>query len=98
MTHPLQELFAKVLRACLVYEEEAGRRYWRCRICSAEGSSPQHTSTCELAAYERELHASTELGIIWWNRLTERERAHWLQLTGSATPADAWAAFKARGP
>jgi hypothetical protein len=38
------------------------------------------------------------LGMTWWNRLTERERAEWLRRAGSAIPADAWAAFKAYKP
>jgi hypothetical protein len=35
-----------------------------------------------------------EMGIRWWNGLTQAERAHWLEVAGSAVPADAWAAFK----
>jgi hypothetical protein len=37
------------------------------------------------------------LGMAWWNRISERERAQWLRVAGSAVPADAWAAFKAAG-
>jgi len=33
-------------------------------------------------------------GMVWWNSLTEAERAHWLHVAGSALVADAWAAFK----
>jgi hypothetical protein len=33
-------------------------------------------------------------GMVWWNSLTEVERAHWLDVAGSAVAADAWAAFK----
>jgi hypothetical protein len=32
-------------------------------------------------------------GITWWNSLTERERAYWLQQAGSAVPGDAWTAY-----
>jgi len=35
-----------------------------------------------------------ELGTVWWNRLREIERAHWLARAQSAVPADAWATFK----
>ena len=33
-------------------------------------------------------------GIQWFNALSRAERAHWLEIAGSAVPADAWAAFK----
>lgn len=36
-------------------------------------------------------------GIDWWNALSERERASWCKKTGSAVPAEAWAAFKRQG-
>ncbi len=36
------------------------------------------------------------LGMAWWNGLSERDRAHWLQRAGSAIAADAWALFKAK--
>jgi hypothetical protein len=39
--------------------------------------------------------SDAELGMAWWNRISERERAQWLRVAGSAVPADAWAAFKA---
>lgn len=35
----------------------------------------------------------TQAGIDWWNGLSEERRAHWLQVAGSAVPADAWRAF-----
>jgi hypothetical protein len=35
-----------------------------------------------------------ELGMTWWNRLTERERAEWLRRADTAVPAEAWEAFK----
>ncbi len=35
-----------------------------------------------------------ELGMAWWNRITEREREEWLRRANSAMPADAWAEFK----
>ncbi len=34
------------------------------------------------------------IGMQWWNGLTRSERAAWLELAGSARPADAWAKFK----
>jgi hypothetical protein len=42
--------------------------------------------------------SDAELGMIWWNRLREIERAHWLARADSAVPVDAWAAFKACPP
>ena len=35
-----------------------------------------------------------ELGMRWWDRLTERERADWLRRADSAVPADAWVTFQ----
>lgn len=34
------------------------------------------------------------LGMLWWNRLREIERAYWLARADSAVPADAWEAFR----
>lgn len=34
-----------------------------------------------------------ELGIAWWNSLSEEVRAHWLKKAGSAVPADGWLAY-----
>ena len=37
-----------------------------------------------------------ELGMAWWNSLTERERSFWLGVAGNSGRAkDAWEAFKA---
>lgn len=36
-----------------------------------------------------------ETGILWWNHLTERERAYWANLAGTGRAKDAWEAFKA---
>ena len=36
-------------------------------------------------------------GMNWWNQLTEDARAHWLQIAGSAIPAEAWAAYQRDG-
>lgn len=33
-------------------------------------------------------------GMSWWNAMSDSERAHWLKVAGSATPADAWASYK----
>jgi hypothetical protein len=33
-------------------------------------------------------------GIAWFNSLPHAERLHWLDVAGSAVPADAWEAFK----
>lgn len=32
-------------------------------------------------------------GIVWWNELDESMRLHWLQVAGSAVPADAYRAY-----
>lgn len=54
----------------------------------------------ELAALESvvakqdEADQADHVGMTWWNRLTERERRHWLDVAGSARPSDAFRAFQ----
>jgi hypothetical protein len=38
--------------------------------------------------------SDAELGMAWWNSLTERERAHWASLAGTGRVVDAWELFK----
>lgn len=33
-------------------------------------------------------------GVDWWNGLSPQEREQWLEMAGSAIPADAWELFK----
>lgn len=40
--------------------------------------------------------ASDEVGMRWWNSLTDRERAYWLDAAGSARAVDAWRAYRSR--
>lgn len=35
-----------------------------------------------------------EIGMAWWNRISERERSQWLAIAGSARPVDGWRAYK----
>ena len=35
-----------------------------------------------------------ELGMAWWNALTERERTRWANLAGTGRAKDAWELFK----
>jgi hypothetical protein len=37
--------------------------------------------------------ADPHQGMTWWNAMTEDERSYWLEMTGSARPADAYDAF-----
>ena len=37
-------------------------------------------------------------GIAWWNSLTPARRQRWLEVAGSARPADAWRAFQGGVP
>lgn len=34
-----------------------------------------------------------EIGMAWWNAISERERAQWLAIASSARPVDAWRAY-----
>jgi hypothetical protein len=46
---------------------------------------------------DREPKPDETAGMVWWNSLTEVDRADWLARAGSAVPADAWAAYKQSG-
>jgi hypothetical protein len=37
-----------------------------------------------------------ELGMAWWNGLSEQERARWAKLVGTGRAKDAWELFKRR--
>lgn len=41
--------------------------------------------------------ADALMGVAWFNGLSRAERAYWLELAGSARPADAWRAFQSGG-
>ncbi|MER8758115.1 hypothetical protein NKH69_20920 [Mesorhizobium sp. M0976] len=47
--------------------------------------------------HDREPTPDETAGMVWWNSLTESDRAGWLARAGSAVPADAWAAYKRLG-
>ena len=47
--------------------------------------------------HDREPTPDETAGMVWWNSLTEADRADWLARAGSAVPADAWAAYKRSG-
>jgi hypothetical protein len=38
-----------------------------------------------------------ELGMVWWNALTEQDRIKWSRLAGTGRAKDAWEMFKAGG-
>jgi hypothetical protein len=48
-----------------------------------------------LMTTHRQPTADEQLGIDWWNGLTEERRAHWLKAANSAAPFAAWQAFRA---
>ena len=41
--------------------------------------------------------AEALIGMSWWNSLPPTRRRYWLEVAGSARPADAWRAFQAGG-
>ena len=43
---------------------------------------------------ERTATSDDQVGMIWWNALTEAERAYWLKRADSARAVDAWRAYK----
>lgn len=47
--------------------------------------------------HDREPTPDETAGMVWWNSLTEADRAAWLAQAGSAVPADAWVAYKRLG-
>jgi hypothetical protein len=48
----------------------------------------------EMTGDERQPTPDEQAGMDWWNALTEAERAYWLRTADTATPAEAWDAFK----
>jgi hypothetical protein len=40
------------------------------------------------------IHRDAMEGILWWNSMTEGDRANWMKIAGSAVPAEAWAAYQ----
>ena len=38
--------------------------------------------------------SDAELGMAWWNHLSDRERAKWANLAGTGRVVDAWEEFK----
>jgi hypothetical protein len=48
-----------------------------------------------LMTTHRQPTADEQLGIDWWNGLSEERRAHWLKVANSAAPFAAWQAFRA---
>jgi hypothetical protein len=36
-----------------------------------------------------------EVGMVWWNRLSEQDRAQWAKAAGTGIAKDAWELFKA---
>lgn len=64
----------------------------RCLHCGGTGFADD--AGCEFCgATGRDEDAAK--GMAWFNGLSRSERAFWLDLAGSAVPADAWAAWKA---
>ena len=47
--------------------------------------------------HDREPTPDETAGMVWWNSLSETDRADWLARAGSAVPADAWGAYKRSG-
>ena len=47
---------------------------------------------------ERRNVADALVGMAWFNGLSRSERAYWLEVAGSAAPADAWRAFQSGIP
>ena len=38
--------------------------------------------------------AEPDAGMTWWNECSEQERSHWLMMSASARPADAYHAYQ----
>lgn len=79
-------------------------------IIEPVGAASRAMATCATTSTRRRLREALEalsgperspaealVGMAWWNGLTRTERARWLEIAGSARPADAWRAFQAGG-
>lgn len=51
------------------------------------------TAVSQGGARLRSPTVSEQVGMAWWNRLSEAERAYWLRVADSARPVDAYAAY-----
>ncbi|MGB6485480.1 MAG: hypothetical protein WBE91_01170 [Steroidobacteraceae bacterium] len=73
----------------------ANRTESRCLHCGGtgfEGDDP-----CEFCDATGRDAQDARAGMAWFNSMTPAERAHWLEVAGSAVPFDAWRAFQADG-
>jgi hypothetical protein len=53
--------------------------------------------TMEGSAMPDDPTTDDELGMAWWNALTEQERTRWSRLAGTGRAKDAWELFKGHG-
>lgn len=75
--------------------------YWPAAVTAARAHLAHTLTALEAPGAAQKSPASdadAKLGILWWNGLSERERAQWLRVANSAVPADAWQAFQQHGP
>lgn len=59
--------------------------------------APYESIEAMKSEHDREPTPDETAGMVWWNSLTEADRAAWLAQAGSAVPADAWVAYKRLG-
>ena len=55
------------------------------------------TLVIEPAKAREPAREDARIGMAWWNGLTPTRRRYWLDVAGSARPADAWRTFQAGG-
>lgn len=66
-----------------------------CRTMEDLGERALDAALWNLMTTHRLPTADEQLGMDWWNGLTEERRAHWLKVADSAAPFAAWRAFRA---
>ena len=75
---------------------EAGPLHWPVSVNLARRTLRQALEALEPQRWSAPAgdDPDTHAGLAWFNSLTPTERRHWLEVADSATPADAWRAFK----
>jgi uncharacterized protein YegP (UPF0339 family) len=77
------------------YKAPSGQWSWRVLVDGEQvAGGAGYRTKLEAEADMQAEQARSEQGVVWWNALSEEERAFWLRAAMSAVPADAWAYYQ----
>ena len=77
---------------------QAGPVHWSAAVPAAWDALRRALRELEALETQGTAFEDAQDGIAWWNSLQAAERREWLEIAGSAVPADAWRAFQAASP